>query len=160
VLFLFSGMHPDYHRPTDTPEKINYEGAAKIADMAKRIGIDAALRPEPFKFTSSGGTGAMSNDQPAAGRGRVRFGIAPGDYAGDEKGVLVGEVLPDTPAAKAGLKKGDLMVRWNDSRVASVEEWMPYFSAGKPGDVVKVTVMRDGKEMDISVTLEARGGAR
>jgi S1-C subfamily serine protease len=41
-----------------------------------------------------------------------------------------------------------------------VEEWMPYFSAGKPGDVVKVTVMRDGKEMDISVTLEARGGAR
>lgn len=160
VLFLFSGMHPDYHRPTDTAEKINYEGAAKIADMAKRIGIDAALRPEPFKFTSSGGAGAATGDQPAPGRGRIRFGIAPGDYAGDEKGVLVGEVLPDTPAAKAGLRKNDLIIKWNDNRVVGVEEWMPYFNAAKPGDVVKVTVLRDKQEMDINVTLEARGGAR
>ena len=160
VLFTFSGMHPDYHRPTDTAEKINYEGAARVADMTRRIVHDAAVRPEAFKFVSGGGVSAATNDQPAAGRGRVRFGIAPGDYSGEDKGVLVGEVLPDTPAAKAGLKKNDLMVRWNDSRIASVEEWMPYFSAGKPGDVVKVTVMRDGKEMDINVTLEARGGAR
>lgn len=160
VLFLFSGMHPDYHRPTDTAEKINYEGAAKIADMAKRIGMDASLRPEPFKFTSSGGSSAASNDQPAPGRGRIRFGIAPGDYAGDEKGVLVGEVLPDTPAAKAGIKKNDLIIKWNDNRVVGVEEWMPYFNAAKPGDVVKVTVLRDKQEIVIDVTLEARGGAR
>ncbi|HEX8875431.1 MAG TPA: M28 family peptidase [Phycisphaerales bacterium] len=160
VLFLFSGMHPDYHRPTDTPEKINYVDAAKIADLARRIALDAALRPEPFVFTSSGGSGAASSDQPAPGRGRVRFGIAPGDYSGDEKGVLVGEVLPDTPAAKAGIKKNDLIIKWNDNRVTGVEEWMPFFSAGKPGDVVKVTVLRDKQEMVIEVTLEARGGAR
>ncbi|MFN9974399.1 MAG: PDZ domain-containing protein, partial [Phycisphaerae bacterium] len=132
-----SGMHPDYHRPTDTAETINYEGAARGADMTRGIVHEAAVRPEAFKFVSGGGVSAATNDQPAAGRGRVRFGIAPGDYSGEDKGVLVGEVLPDTPAAKAGLKKNDLMVRWNDSRIASVEEWMPYFSAGKPGDVVK-----------------------
>lgn len=160
VLFTFSGMHPDYHRPTDTPEKINYEGAAKVADMTRRILRDAALRQEEFKFVSGGGANAAANDQPAPGRGRVRFGIAPGDYSGEEKGVLVGEVLPETPAAKAGLRKNDLLVRWNDNRIASVEEWMPYLSAGKPGDVVKVTIMRDGKELDINVTLEARGGPR
>lgn len=161
VLFLFSGMHPEYHRPTDTPDLINYRGAAQIADLAKRIARDAALRPEPFTFVAGGGaSAATNNDQPAPGRSRVRFGIAPGDYSGDEKGVLVGEVLPDTPAAKAGLKKNDLIIKWNDNRIVGVEEWMPYFNAAKPGDVVKVTVLRDKQEMVIDVTLEARGGAR
>ncbi|MBN8598604.1 MAG: M28 family peptidase [Planctomycetes bacterium] len=161
VLFLFTGMHPQYHRPTDIAALINWEGAAKVADMAYRIALDASLRPEPFVFTSPSNVTTTEGDQPPPPvRGRIRFGISPGDYSGEEKGILVGEVLPETPASKAGLKANDLIIKWNDNRVASVEEWMPYFNAAKPGDVVKVTLLREGKEMNFDVTLEARGGAR
>ncbi|MGH7244544.1 MAG: M28 family peptidase [Phycisphaerales bacterium] len=161
VLFLFSGMHPQYHRPTDIASLINWEGAAKIADMGYRIALDASLRPEPWKFVSPSNVVTTEGDQPPPPtRGKIRFGISPGDYSGDEKGVLVGEVLPETPASKAGIKANDLIVKWNDNRIAGVEEWMPYFNSAKPGDVVKVTLIRDGKEMNIDVTLEARGGAR
>jgi hypothetical protein len=161
VLFLFSGMHPQYHRPGDVASLINWEGAAKIADMAYRIALDASLRPEPFKFTSPANIVTTQGDEPPPPtRGRIRFGISPGDYSGEEKGVLVGEVLPETPASKAGIKANDLIIKWNDNRITGVEEWMPYFNAAKPGDVVKVTLLREGKEMTIDVTLEARGGAR
>ncbi|MBL8888280.1 MAG: M28 family peptidase [Phycisphaerales bacterium] len=162
VLFLFSGMHPQYHRPTDVAALINWEGAAKIADMGYRIALDASLRPEPFKFTSPANIVTTQGDEPAPPptRGRIRFGISPGDYSGEDKGVLVGEVLPETPASKAGIKANDLIIKWNDNRIAGVEEWMPYFNAAKPGDVVKVTLLREGKEISIDVTLEARGGAR
>lgn len=161
VLFLFSGMHPQYHRPTDVAALINWEGAAKIADLGYRVALDAALRPEPWKFTSPSNVVTTEGDQPPPPtRGRIRFGISPGDYSGEEKGVLVGEVLPETPASKAGIKANDLIVKWNDNRIASVEEWMPYFNAAKPGDVVKVTLIREGKEMNIDVTLEARSGPR
>ncbi|MBX3379814.1 MAG: M28 family peptidase [Phycisphaeraceae bacterium] len=161
VLFLFSGMHPDYHRPSDVAALINWEGAAKIADMAYRIALDAALRPEPWKFVSPSNVVTTEGDEPPPPtRGRIRFGISPGDYSGEEKGVLVGEVLPGTPASKAGVKANDLIIKWNDNRIAGVEEWMPYFNAAKPGDVVKVTLIRDGKEMSIDVTLEPRAGAR
>ncbi|MBX3390124.1 MAG: M28 family peptidase [Phycisphaeraceae bacterium] len=161
VLFLFSGMHPQYHRPTDVAALINWEGAAKIADLGYRVALDAALRPEPWKFTSPSNVVTTEGDQPPPPtRGRIRFGISPGDYSGEEKGVLVGEVLPETPASKAGVKANDLIIKWNDNRISSVEEWMPYFNAAKPGDVVKVTLIRDGKEMNIDVTLEARSGPR
>lgn len=161
VLFLFSGMHPQYHRPTDIASLINWEGAAKIADLAYRIALDASVRPEPFKFTSPANVVTTQGDEPPPPtRGRIRFGISPGDYSGEEKGVLVGEVLPETPASKAGIKANDLIIKWNDNRITGVEEWMPYFNAGKPGDVVKVTLLREGKEITIDVTLEARAGAR
>lgn len=160
VLFFFSGMHSDYHRPTDIAALINWDGASKIADLAYRIALDASLRTEPWIFDSPSNIVTTEGDQPPPTRGRIRFGIAPGDYSGEDKGVLVGEVLPNTPASKAGIEQNDLIVKWNGNRINSVEEWMPYFNAAKAGDVVKVIVMRGGVEKEIEVTLEARGGAR
>ncbi|MBS0191171.1 MAG: M28 family peptidase [Phycisphaerales bacterium] len=160
VLFLFSGMHADYHRPTDVAALINWEDAARIADLAYRVALDASLRAEPWKFTSPSNVTTTPGDTPQPTRGRIRFGIAPGDYSGEDKGVLVGEVLPNTPASKAGIKANDLIIKWNDNRISGVEEWMPYFNAAKPGDVVKVTVLREGKEEVIEVKLEARAGEK
>jgi hypothetical protein len=161
VLFLFTGLHEQYHRPTDVAALINFEGAAKVADLGYRVAFDSAVRPEAWKFTSPSNVVQTPGDEPQQpARGRIRFGIAPGDYSGEEKGVLVGEVLPDTPAAKAGVQPKDLIIKWNGNRISGVEEWMPYFNAAKPGDVVKVTLLREGKEMTIDVTLEARAGAK
>lgn len=90
---------------------------------------------------------------------KVRFGIAPGDYSGSDPGVLVGDVYPETSAALAGLKAGDLITKWNETEVKSVEDWMPLLSAHEPGDVVKITYTRDGKVMQTEAKLKGRAGA-
>ncbi len=159
VLFLFTGLHEQYHMPTDTSDLINVEGAAKIIDMTERIALDAAARTEPFKRAdASGESNAAEGDQPAPGpvASRVRFGIAPGDYSGDKPGVLVGDVTEGTSAAEAGIKAGDLITKWNGKEIKSVEAWMPLLGEAKPGDVVEIVYVRDGKEMTTKATLKAR----
>ena len=70
--------------------------------------------------------------------------------------MLIGEVFDNLPAAKAGLKSGDLMTKWNDKAIATVEDWMPLLSSHKAGDVVTITYIRDGKEATTQATLIAR----
>lgn len=156
VLFFFTLLHEQYHNPSDVATTINNEGAAQIIDVVDRLAYDTALRAEGFPFEGPA-PGAEQADRPAGPRrGGVTFGIRPGDYSGTEPGVLVGGVTEGSPAAKAGLKEGDLMTKWNGTDIKSVEEWMPLLMAGKPGDEVTVTFRRDGKEMEIKGTLAAR----
>lgn len=174
-MFFFTGLHTDYHRPIDTADKINIEGAAKIVDLAGRMAIDAAARTEPFPFGKAGQppaeeapkpaepaaarpAPAADNPAPAGPGGGVRFGVMPADYADDVPGVLIGQVFPNTPASKAGLKDNDRMVKWNGKAIKAVEDWTPLLRAQKPGDKVEVTITRDGKEMTLTVVLEARTG--
>jgi hypothetical protein len=156
VLFFFTGLHKEYHAPGDVLDLINVEGATQVVDLVHRIALDAALRPEPFVYTKSEGDSA-ADPQGTPGGSRVRFGIAPGDYTGTEKGVAVGEVFPNTPAAKAGVKANDLITHWNGTRMMSVEEWMPLLSKHKPGDEVTITVLRGGEEVTLTCTLVGRG---
>jgi Zn-dependent M28 family amino/carboxypeptidase len=154
ILFLFTGFHRDYHKPGDTAAKINQVGAARIIGLVHDITLGAAQRAERLKFAPpKKKEGEEAGPGPTRGV-RVRFGIAPGNY-GDEDGVLVGDVTEGTSAADAGLKAGDRMTRWNGKEIKGVEAWMPMLGACKPGDVVDVTLMRDGKEMTIKVTLKA-----
>lgn len=164
VIFFFTGLHDEYHTPEDIAETINFEGGVRVSELASRVLLDAATRPERFEHrraaTNSGDEKPAADEQAEqtpAPRGRVRFGIAPGDYSGDTPGVLVGDVFDNTPAAKAGLKKGDLMTKWNGKELADVETWMPLLQQAKAGDVVKVTFKRDGAEQTVDVTLAARG---
>lgn len=157
-LFFFTGLHKEYHGPTDTYDLINVDGAVKICDLGFRVGMDLVQRTEPLPFKSrdSQGDEEKKDENPGPVMGQVRFGIMPGDYSGEEPGVLIGGVTEGLPAEKAGLKTGDLITKWNDKPVKSVEEWMPLLSSHKPGDVVKITYMRDKKEMTTEATLVAR----
>lgn len=158
VLFFFTLLHDDYHNPGDVAAKINNDGAAEIIDVVDRLAYDTALRPEGFTYVGNDQQGGDQAAAPAAGPRNVgvRFGVTPGDYSGSEKGVLVGGVADGLPAAKAGLKKGDLITKWNGKEVDSVESWMPLLSSAKPGDEVTITFTRDGKEMETKATLVAR----
>lgn len=158
VLFMFTGLHDQYHMPTDTSDLINSEGAARIIDLTERIAYDAARRTEPFKPTSSAGqpNAAEGDAAPGPVASKVRFGISPGDYSGDQPGVLVGDVGENTTAAEAGLKSGDLMTKWNGKELKSVESWMPFLAEAKPGDEVEITYIRDGKELTTKAKLKAR----
>jgi hypothetical protein len=168
VTFFFTGLHTEYHTPLDQFQTINFDGLATITDLVYRITLDTAQREGTFKFTTANGRPAPTEaegekeggNEPAANPGPVatgvRFGIAPGDYSGDTPGVLIGQVMENLPAAKAGLKAGDIMTKWNDTPITTVEDWMPLLSAQKPGDVVKITYLRDGKEATAEATLVAR----
>jgi len=163
VMFFFTGLHEQYHKSTDIAALINNDGAARVIDLTERLTLDLARRPEPMPYAS--GTTSAESARPAAPgdtgtpgptRSRVRFGIAPGDYSGSEKGVLVGDVFPDTPAAAAGLQKGDLMIRWNGQDLDSVEAWMPLLAGHSPGDEVEIVYRRDGQEHTTKTVLTGR----
>jgi len=165
-LFFFSGFHPQYHRPADTADLINCEGGVQIADVCSRITLDAATRATamPFSNETSSRRPRVENQEndeqpaqrPSRGGLKVRFGIAPGDYTGETKGVAVGEVMENLPAQKAGLKSGDLMTKWNGVEIDSVETWMKEMGKNNPGDKVNITYIRDGKEMTTVAELVGR----
>lgn len=168
VLFFFTGLHTEYHRPSDIASLINTEGAVKIADLVQRIALDVAQRPEPMPHKNKVPTKSPSSDeQPAkdkeaqaaagpVGGVRVRFGIMPDNYGDDNKGVKIGDVFPNTTADKAGLKKGDLMTKWGDKLIETVDDWMPLLRDHNPGDKVLITFKRDGKEMTTEAILQGR----
>ncbi len=184
VLFFFTGLHTDYHAPGDVGWKINAPGAVRIVRLAQEILTGVATRSDRFAFTSrtstpkvepkgdakdapaivvQGGADPNAPGAPPPGgqdtglRGmKVRFGIMPGDYSGQDKGVLVGDVYEGTTASEAGLKGGDLITKWNETELASVEDWMAQLAKHAPGDEVMITFRRDGKEQVTKAKLKAR----
>ncbi len=152
VMFFFSGLHEEYHSTTDVYSLINPVGAVKVVDMVEKIALAAATRSEPLTYQTTGEGGqAMGGTR----RVRVRFGIAPGDYSGSKPGVLIGQVFPETSAAEGGLQPGDLMTKWGDTEIKSVEDWMPLLEKAEPGDEVIISFTRDGAEKTTTVKLKA-----
>lgn len=158
AIFFFTGIHEDYHKPSDTIDTINTAGAARAADLAGRVAIDMALRTERLVPADQLASGSSPATGSASSGMRVRFGIMPGDYSDQTDGVLVGGTTAGMPAEKAGLKKGDRITKWNDQPVKNVEEWMSLLAKHKPGDKVKVTYLRDGAELETQAELVAGGG--
>ena len=153
VLFFFSGLHTDYHKPTDTYEKINPSGALKVlsivymmadrmASESKRLEYTEVQQPKPSTAGSGGGYGPY-------------FGSVP-DFRDDLKGVLFADVQNNSPAAKAGLKQGDLLVAFDGKPIENLYDFTYALRTKKVGDVVSVVVKRNGQEITVNVTLEAR----
>lgn len=153
VMFFFSGLHEEYHAPTDIASTINPVGAVKVVDLVEKIAMAVATRTEPLTFVATDGSGGTPGNPTR--RVRVRFGIAPGDYSGTRPGVLVGQVFPETSAAEGGLQAGDLMVKWNDVELKTVEDWMPQLEKAEPGDEVTITFIRGDKEETTKVKLKS-----
>lgn len=156
VLFFFTGLHGDYHRPTDTWDKINSQGAAEvlnlIADVAAGI-ADAPGRPEFQKVAEpprhgGGGGGGGSGYGPA-------FGSVP-DMAFSGKGVKLQDLREGSPAQKAGLKPGDVMVSFDGKPIDNLYDFTYALREKKPGDRVPVKVLRGGETVTVEVLLEAR----
>ncbi len=156
VLHFFTGTHSEYHRPSDDVELVNVEGMRRVADMVEAIVLKtdkAAARPQYVENKRHADITASDNSgqDPVAGD-RPYFGSIP-DYASEEEGVLLSGVQPDSPADKAGLKAGDLIIKFGESRVTNIEDYMGAMMKFKPGDKVKIGVQR-GKEK-AAVELEA-----
>lgn len=156
VLFFFSGLHGDYHKPSDSWDKINAEQAAGVVDFvgqvaAELIGTD---HPPAYKTVS----GANHGSAPARGGGGgygPYFGSVP-DFAPVKEGVKFADIRPDSPADKAGLKGGDILKKFGDKPVLNLHDFTYALRASEVGDTVDVVVERDGESITAKVTLEQR----
>jgi Peptidase family M28/PDZ domain/PA domain len=153
VLFFFSGLHTDYHKPTDTYDKINAAGAVKVLSLVYMIADRMASEPKRLEYTE------VQQPKPAtAGSGGgygPYFGSVP-DFRDDLKGVLFADVQNNSPAAKAGLKQGDLLVEFDGKPVQNLYDFTYALRSKKVGDIVPVVVKRNGQDVKVNVTLEAR----
>ncbi|UYV13632.1 MAG: M28 family peptidase [Phycisphaera sp.] len=147
-------QHDDYHTQNDESWKINRTQGAETAAVFAQVVHALATTTSNMAFVG----GQRPAAGPSMGDIRVRFGIRPGSYVEGVSGVAVGGVTPDSPADHAGLESGDRLVGWNGQAVGDVRDWMGQLMRHDPGDVVTVTVERDGERIDFKVTLQDRGG--
>jgi Tol biopolymer transport system component len=151
VLMFFTGNHDDYHRPTDDADKVNYNGVARITKFARAIVQDLAnadQRPDYLKVERANAPGARDAL-------RVYLGTIP-DYATEVKGVKLSGVRPGSPADKGGLQGGDILIEFAGQKIANIYDYTYALDAAKIGRPLKLKVQRAGKEIDLTVTPEAR----
>lgn len=156
VLFFFSGLHSDYHKPSDTWEKINSAAAARLLNVVARTTVELASDSDRPTFAAAMDTNPHTGVSSGTGGGYgPYFGSIP-DFGQTENGVKFSDVRPGSPAAKAGLKGGDVLIQFGDKPIKNLYDFTDALRRSKVGDVVPVTVLRDGKELKVDVKLEQR----
>jgi hypothetical protein len=155
VLFFFSGLHSDYHKPSDTWEKINGEGAAQLLAMAGDVAAGLAAAHERPTFSKLEAPAHGGGDGGGGGGYGPYFGSVP-DFGEVERGVKFADVRSGSPADKAGLKPGDILVQFGEKPITNLYDFTYALRDSKVGDQVDVKVLRDGKEISARVTLEQR----
>jgi hypothetical protein len=149
VLFFFTGTHEDYHKPSDTAEKINYEGTARIVAYASTLArqIDRGdIRPT-FTLAQSSGSGQMR----ASSGFRVYLGTIP-SYAESNDGLSLDGVRDDSPAVKAGIKSGDKIVRLAGRDIKNVYDYTYALGEMKPDQEYEVEIVRGGERLKLKIT--------
>lgn len=148
VVFYWTGNHSDYHKPSDTADKINVAGLSKIVGLSEDTLRHLATAPErpEYVYLAPRSMGGMRTNAP-------RLGIVP-NYAEDAEGVLLDGVTEKGPAAKAGLKTGDRIVAIGDKPVRNVNSYMVVMSGFKKGQTIELTYVRGGAKTKAKVLLE------
>jgi hypothetical protein len=151
-LTFFTGTHADYHKPSDTADKIDYEDLDRVVDFAAAIvrRIEDAADAPAF-------TKVQQQMQGGGGRAGVRVftGTIP-DYSTDVKGLLLGGVIGGGPAEQAGLQKGDVVVEIAGQTIANIYDYTYALDLLKIGQPTKVVYVRDGKRLETTLTPAAR----
>jgi hypothetical protein len=147
TLNAFTGSHADYHMPSDTAEKIDYENAAKIAKLMALIARSIATADRNPDYVAM----EAPKNQGTRGGLRAYLGTIP-DYAqGDTKGVKLSGVSPIGPAAKGGVKGGDIIIKLGGKDVLNIYDYTSLMGELKIGTETTLTVLRDGKELELKV---------
>lgn len=155
VLFFFSGLHSDYHKPSDTWDKINGTSAAALLNVVEKAAVELADAPEKPGFVAVVESNPHSGSTGGGGGYGPYFGSIP-DFGEIPNGVKFSDVKPGSPAAKAGLKAGDILIEFGGKPIKNLYDFTDALRRSKVGDVVPVTVLRDGKELKVDVKLEQR----
>ncbi|MGI8499095.1 MAG: M28 family peptidase [Gemmatimonadaceae bacterium] len=154
VLHFFTDLHEDYHRASDVVDRIQAGGEARVVDYAERVTRSIADRPARLTFVRSAVVSTASSGS-GSGYGPY-FGSIPDMAAADVPGVRVTGVRAGSPADRAGLLAGDVIVEFGGTPVKDLYAYTDALRAHKVGDVVPVVVTRDGRRVTLTATLEAR----
>jgi Iap family predicted aminopeptidase len=152
VLHFFTGAHSDYHKPSDSPDKINASGLVQVAEVVAGTAMGVANRKEKLTYQNVPEPASFGDM-----RGfRASLGTVP-DYAGPPNGqigVLLAGVRPGGAAEKAGLQRGDILLSLGNKPVGNVEDFMVVLNSLKPGQTVPIVVRRQGKNVTVNATLQ------
>jgi aminopeptidase YwaD len=144
VLFFFTGQHKDYHRPSDDAERINYDGELGVINYINTIINNLNKQTQKLAFTKTRETAVSMTPF------RVTLGIMP-DYTFSGTGVRADGVTDGRPAAKAGLKAGDVIIQLGENVVSSVETYMQALNKFNKGDKTKVKYKRGNETMESDI---------
>lgn len=157
VLFFFSGLHADYHKPSDTWDKLEPLETAKVLELAVRIveHINQADAEPQFVRVPARERRARGGDAEGGPGYGPYFGSIP-DFGETVRGVKFADVLEASPAAQAGLRTGDILVQFDGKEVQDLYDFSYLLRSKKPGDEVLVVVERSGQEIQATVKLGRR----
>ncbi len=147
VLFFFTGIHSDYHKPTDDVDKINYEGQSEVIKFVFDIANEIQNYDSKIDFVKVAETVNRTS-----ARSRVTAGTIP-EFGYNGEGYKISGVTEGGPAEKAGLKSGDVIIKFGSKKISNIYDFMYAISNYKPGDKVNVTVLRENKEFTFEVEL-------
>lgn len=153
AIHLFAGTHPDYHRSSDTPARLDYAGLSQVARWLEEAVMYLAANREPLR-TTLGGQPAIRLSGESEAR-EASLGTVP-DFAHSGRGVGISSVMPGSAAEAAGLQAGDVLLRFNGEETEDLQAYSDLLRGAAPGDRVRLEIERDGRRL----TLEAELGAR
>jgi hypothetical protein len=152
VLHFFTGVHEDYHKPSDDVDKINAAGGARVAALVADIALQVAQAPQRLTLKSAPAP-APRGDTRSYG---ASLGTVP-DYAGDGRpGLLLASVRAGSAADKAGMRRGDLLVELSGKPIRDIHDLMFVLQRSKPGEKTTAVVERDGRKVTLDVTFGSR----
>jgi len=151
VLFFFTGLHDDYHRPEDEGWTVDPEGGLRIIDLAQDVIVDIATRDDQLTFMGTQESGPVRRTG-----AKVRLGIMPAYGADLETGVQVESVTAGTSAALGGIQAGDVLLAWDDTELAGGRDLMAALRKHEAGDVVTIRVKRGDAIVPLTITLKGR----
>jgi aminopeptidase N len=154
---MFSGPEEDYHKPSDTYIKIDTDGMIKVATVTKEVLEYLAEREESLDFTGKveKKETQIIEEKPEKKERRVSSGTMP-DFEFTGEGMKIGAVLPDSPAEKSGLLKGDIIVKFEDAPIKSLTDYSNALKTKQPGDVVTIEYIRDNENKTVQLELAER----
>jgi hypothetical protein len=157
VLFLFTGLHADYHRPTDTADKINYAGIDEVVTVSQRIITRLAAMPRQSYDGSSDSKATMALMIGHGTSRRAALGVVPDFNSVDSRiGVAISGVSQASPAEAAGLQSGDVITSFNEKPMNNLQDLSDALSEANPGDKITLKIQRSGKPLQLHATLGER----
>jgi hypothetical protein len=161
VMFFFTGMHTNYHMPSDDTETLNAEGGARVVQLAYSVAESLAAAPaRPMVVADAKKevkAPAEKKPEPPAPRAglKVRFGVMPSYAPDEEPGLVIQGATPGSAAERAGLIEGDRVLKVDEHEVNDVFGLMEALKGYNPGDVARIIVLRGTKRMEFSVKFDA-----
>jgi len=153
VLSFFTGVHDDYNRPTDDAETLNYHGMAQIGHWAQKLTTELTRRPERLAYAEVKRT--MPKGE-GGGRGRTYTGMIPDFSASGAGGLKISGAQGGSPAEKAGLQAGDVIIRFAGQDIRGLEDYAAVLRAVRPGEAIEIVVRRGAAEITLQITPASR----